>query len=431
MSDIKEKIKKILIKNNFSEETLKIWFDPLNIEKDEKKIYIIFQHRFLFDNYKIKFKDIIENDINLDFEYKILPLNTNNKIIKNFKKKNKENNRTLNYDFTFKNFIYNKKNIFPIVSAKEICNHNFAKFNPFVIYGESSTGKTHLLKAIVNEILKNKHNSKILFINSDDLNNKYIVNFKRNHITFKQYIDNFDYLIIDDFQEVLNFDSLQKELVTIFDLFYEQKKQMIFSYTGKYLLLDRLDKKLKSRLEWGLIVNLKKPDLEIRTKFIRKFCEDKKIKLSNEQILILAQKFKNLRNIKGILLKILAYTQLINNNLREKDFFSILNTVQEKRADNLTFENIIDIVAEEMNLERDDILSSKREKKIVKARQVSMFLCRKLLKYSYPEIGKFFGGKDHSTVIYSVKKIQRLKEDSRFMKSLLKNLEQKCSSQEK
>jgi chromosomal replication initiator protein len=206
---------------------------------------------------------------------------------------------------------------------------------------------------------------------------------------------------------------------------------MIFSYTGKYLLLDKLDKKLKSRLEWGVIVNLKKPDIDIRTRFIHKFCEDKKLNLSNEQILILAQKFNNLRNIKGILLKILAYTQLVNNDLKEKDFFSILNTVQEKRIENLTFDNIIDIVADEMSLERDDILSSKREKEIVKARQVCMFLCRKLLKYSYPEIGKFFGGKDHSTVIYSVKKIQKLKEDSQFMKSLLKNLEQRCSSLEK
>jgi chromosomal replication initiator protein len=430
MSEIKEKIKKILIQNNFSEETIKVWFDPLGIELDGEKIYIKFQHKFLYENYKTKFKDIIENTLQLDFKYKIIPLNNNTKKIKDNKIIIKENKKHSNNNFTFKNFIYNKKNHFPVISAKEICKHKIAKYNPFVIYGESSTGKTHLLKAIVYEILKYKPDEKILFINSDELNNKYIIQFNKNHINFKQYINNYNYLIIDDFQEVLNLDDLQRELVTVFDLFYEQNKQMIFSYTGKYLLLDKLDKKLKSRLEWGVIVNLKKPDLDIRTKFIHKFCEDKKLNLSNEQILTLAQKFKNLRNIKGILLKILAYTQLINNNLKEKDFFSILNTVQEKRIDNLTFENIIDIVADEMSLDREDILSSKREKEIVKARQVCMFLCRKLLKYSYPEIGKFFGGKDHSTVIYSVKKIQKLKEDSNIMKSLLKNLEQRCSSLE-
>ena len=431
MSEIKDKIKKILIQNNFSKETIKVWFDPLTIELDGEKIYIIFQHKFLYDNYKIKFKDIIESKIELDFKYKIITLNSNKQTTRNKKSGIKENKKYLNNNFTFKNFIYNKKNLFPIVSAKEICKHKIAKYNPFVIYGESSTGKTHLLKAIVNEILKNKPKEKILLINSDELNNKYIIKFKKNHISFKQYINSYNYLIIDDFQEILNFNNLQKELITIFDLFYEQNKQMIFSYTGKYLLLDKLDKKLKSRLEWGVIVNLKKPDIDIRTRFIHKFCEDKKLNLSNEQILILAQKFNNLRNIKGILLKILAYTQLVNNDLKEKDFFSILNTVQEKRIENLTFDNIIDIVADEMSLERDDILSSKREKEIVKARQVCMFLCRKLLKYSYPEIGKFFGGKDHSTVIYSVKKIQKLKEDSQFMKSLLKNLEQRCSSLEK
>ena len=430
MSEIKEKIKKILIQNNFSEETIKVWFDPLGIELDGEKIYIKFQHKFLYENYKTKFKDIIENTLQLDFKYKIIPLNNNTKKIKDNKIIIKENKKHSNNNFTFKNFIYNKKNHFPVISAKEICKHKIAKYNPFVIYGESSTGKTHLLKAIVYEILKYKPDEKILFINSDELNNKYIIQFNKNHINFKQYINNYNYLIIDDFQEVLNLDDLQRELVTVFDLFYEQNKQMIFSYTGKYLLLDKLDKKLRSRLEWGVIVNLKKPDLDIRTKFIHKFCEDKKLNLSNEQILTLAQKFKNLRNIKGILLKILAYTQLINNNLKEKDFFSILNTVQEKRIDNLTFENIIDIVADEMSLDREDILSSKREKEIVKARQVCMFLCRKLLKYSYPEIGKFFGGKDHSTVIYSVKKIQKLKEDSNIMKSLLKNLEQRCSSLE-
>lgn len=329
-------------------------------------------------------------------------------------------------EYTFKNFLHNKKNYFPWISAKEIAEKNNTEFNPFVIFGMNSTGKTHLLRSIANYLVleKKKDQGGIFLANTENLNNVY-----KNKNESRESITSKDYLFIDDVHQLLHYESLQKELILIFDHFYEQKKQMIFCFTGALSLLDNLNPNLKSRLEWGLLVRVKKPDLDVRIRYIKQKCLEKRLNLSNEQVLTIAEKFENIRTIQGIILKLFAFHKLVTPQLSAHDFQTILDSLDNgNNKKSVDFEELVQLVCEEMDISPQEMLSKNRKKKAVMSRQICMYLARQFLPLSYPEIGKKFGNRDHSTVIYSVKKIEKIKEHNQETNNLLKNMIAKCHS---
>jgi len=179
-------------------------------------------------------------------------------------------------------------------------------------------------------------------------------------------------------------------------------------------------------LGWGLIVTLKEPDLEIRVGYIQRQCRTKRLTLSKDQILTLAQRFTDFRYLQGILLKLFAFKELVKKDLSEKDFQHILSNTEEKATDDLTPKKIMGVVSEHFNIRVADMTGTKRHQQIAQARQVAMFLCRQMLNTSYPALGRAFGGKDHSTVLYSVKKVKQLQDDNYELKQLLKTLKTKC-----
>ena len=242
----------------------------------------------------------------------------------------------------------------------------------------------------------------------------------------RNYFFDFEYLFLDDLRQIKKYEHLQQELISIFNNFYEHGKQMVFSCTDKLASYDFLNKNLKSRLEWGLIVTLKRPDLEIRAKYVQKQCKLKKLPLSKDQILTLSQRFQDFRYLQGIIIKLSAFRELVRKNMDDRDFEHILSNTEEKADETLTPEYVIESVASHFNLKPSDLTGSKRHKMTAHARQVAMYLCRELLGISYPALGRTFGGKDHSTVLYSVKKIQELQRDDRVLKRLLIDLKNKC-----
>jgi chromosomal replication initiator protein len=329
-------------------------------------------------------------------------------------------------EYTFENFLHNKKNYFPWISAKEIAEKNNTEFNPFVIFGMNSTGKTHLLRSIANYLVLEKKIDQggIFLANTENLNN-----ICKNKNESRESITSKDYLFIDDVHQLLHYESLQKELILIFDHFHEQKKQMIFCFTGALSLLDSLNPNLKSRLEWGLLVRVKKPDMDIRIRYIKQKCQEKRLHLSNEQILTIAEKFENIRTIQGIILKLFAFHKLVTPQLSAHDFQSILSSLDNgNNKKSVDFEELVQLVCEEMDITPQEMLSKNRKKKAVMSRQICMYLARQFLPLSYPEIGKKFGNRDHSTVIYSVKKIEKIKEHNQETNNLLKNMIAKCHS---
>ena len=329
-------------------------------------------------------------------------------------------------EYSFENFLHNKKNYFPWISAKEIAEKNNTEFNPFVIFGMNSTGKTHLLRSIANYLtLNNKTDPESIFF----ANTETLKNICKERSESRESITSKDFLFLDDVHQLIHYESLQKELILIFDHFHEQKKQMIFCFTGALSLLDSLNPNLKSRLEWGLLVRVKKPDMDVRIRYIKQKCQEKRLHLSNEQILTIAEKFENIRTIQGIILKLFAFHKLVTPQLSAHDFQSILSSLDNgNNKKSVDFEELVQLVCEEMDITPQEMLSKNRKKKAVMSRQICMYLARQFLPLSYPEIGKKFGNRDHSTVIYSVKKIEKIKEHNQETNNLLKNMIAKCHS---
>lgn len=431
-------LKKLIRENlglTFSAGELKRWFDPLDIKisSDNRYVEVDFPHHFFaqwfMNNIKDRFEEQLGQFLGLGFD--IIYRNNNNGLGRG-EKINIQEKVVFPFgnEFTFNTYIINKKNFFPWISAKEVANLNNS-YNPFIICGESGTGKTHLLKAVANKISKKHDLGKIFFGDIEDIHNIYNNEFKKDHVTARNHLFGYEFLLIDDFPHIVKYKYLQQELIIIFNYFYDNRKQMIFGSSEKIALLKNLDNKLKSRLELGLVVNLNAQDLDIRVKYIQRQCQNKKIPLTNEQILALAQRFEDFRYLKGILLKLHAFKELVAEDISDKDLFQIIEHTDVKPAPLLTIDRIMEITAEAMGFSSRDLLSSKRQQRLVLARHTAMFLCRDLLGASYPALGRHFGGKDHSTVLYAIKKINKLQNDNKEIKNLVTGIKKKCLESDK
>ncbi|OEU68931.1 MAG: chromosomal replication initiator DnaA [Desulfovibrio sp. S3730MH75] len=418
--------------NTCSDSDLIRWFDPISIEvsDDTGFVMVTFPHAFFGQWFKSSIQNKFEEQLGLFLGSGFSVSYSNNGSSGSHPGLKISDTKKIDFPFghkfTFENFLTSKKNFFPLASAKEVTRVENVAFNPFVICGKNGSGKTHLLKAVANDISKKIDRDKIFLGNIDDIQNIYSVRFGGDLIRARNYFFDFEYLFIDDLKQIRKYDNLQQELISIFNNFYENEKQMVFSCSDKLASYDFLDPNLKSRLEWGLIVTLKRPDLEIRANYIQRQCKLKKLPLTKDQILTLSQRFQDFRYLQGIIIKLTAFRELVRKNMDDRDFENILNNTEEKTDETLTPEFIIKSVSTHFNLKPSDLTGSKRHKITAYARQIAMYLCRDLLGISYPALGRVFGGKDHSTVLYSVKKIQELQRDDKVLKRLLIELKNMC-----
>lgn len=323
-------------------------------------------------------------------------------------------------EFVFENFLANQKNYFPVASAQEVAHSTDAQYNPFVLCGESGSGKSFLLRAIANT--KSEQCAEGIFVSSvEALHELY-----SSRSDARKYLMEMRFLGIDDLQDIKNYQYLQNELITLFDNFHNQSKQMIFACSGKIAHYDFLVPKLKSRLEWGLIVTLKTPDLDIRTQYTQVRCRERRIDLSRERILLLAQRFPDLRNLEGCLLKLWAYRDLVHEQISDDEFENILNYLDDRSTTAVTTEHVLHAVCTEFRLSREQLLSPVRKHDLVHARRVAIYLCRTQLGLSFPETGRILGGRDHSTILYNYKKIKQAQSDDKNIKAMLQTMSEKC-----
>lgn len=318
----------------------------------------------------------------------------------------------------FSCFITNTKNAFPLAAAREVANPKSAhKYNPFVICGKNGTGKTHILRAIATErglSAPNKPGA-IFFADVDGLYELFANN------TTTSLLARYTCIIIDDIQRLSSRMELQDQLAKFMDCCQEQGLQMVFACTGTISAIAGMSEALRFRLEAGLVVDLKPADIEVRMRFTQKRCAEYNIKVDKNHCLLLAQRCTQLSQLSGILLKIRAFHDLVQRDVTLEDIENILRSTGDERQTLPT--DIVDTVAHYTGQRIEDILGSKRKPELVMARQISMYLCRELLGTSYPMLGRFFGGKDHSTVIHSIQKINKLlltNKDTQQMVAVLK-----------
>jgi len=317
----------------------------------------------------------------------------------------------------FDTFVVGNSNRFATAAAQAVANDPGNVYNPLFIYGNSGLGKTHLMHAIGNAILKADPAAKVRYVTSETFTNE-IINAIQNHTVkdFQEKYRTIDCLIIDDIQFLENKERTQEEFFHTFNALKESNKQIVISSDRNPQSMDKLEERLRSRFASGLTVDIQPPDLETRIAIIRKKAEIENIDMPNEVIQTVATSIdNNIRMIEGAFNRIVAYASIMHLPIDMKVTETVLRDFATRTRQNITIEKIITHICKYYNLQTEDLIGKKRPKNIALPRQIAMYLCRKMTDASLPKIGLSFGGRDHTTVIHAYEKIEKMrKEDSNF-----------------
>jgi chromosomal replication initiator protein len=317
----------------------------------------------------------------------------------------------LNPNYTFDRFIVGPSNQFAHAASTAVARKPGEAYNPLFIYGGVGLGKTHLINAIGNHIIKSTSNmARVCCISAEHFTNQVINSIKSNKMEeFRnRYRFGCDVLLIDDIQFIAGKESTQEEFFHTFNTLYESKKQIVLSSDKSPKDMSYLEERLRSRFEWGLITDIQPPETETRIAIIKNKAESEGTALPNEVALYLAQNTtSNIRELEGTLTNIMAHAKLLKTEISLDLAKEVLkNILKQHDRKFLSIESIQKEVAGYHGLRLQDLKSAKKQKNISVPRQIAMYLARRYTGASYPEIGEKFGGKDHSTVIHAVKKIE-------------------------
>lgn len=330
----------------------------------------------------------------------------------------------------FETFVIGNSNRFATAAAQAVAKNPGNIYNPLFIYGNSGLGKTHLMHAIGNAILESDSDAKVKYVTSETFTNE-IINAIQNHTVkdFQEKYRTIDCLIIDDIQFLENKERTQEEFFHTFNALKESNKQIVISSDRHPQNMDKLEERLRSRFVNGLTVDIQPPDLETRIAILRKKAELEHIDMPNDVIQSVATSIdNNIRMIEGAFNRIVAYADLMHLPIDMKMTATVLESFGSHTRQNITIENIIKYICTVYGLQEDDILGKKRPKNIALARQVAMYLCRKMTDASLPKIGSSFGGRDHTTVIHACEKIDKMKNEDKGFEAQLQQFEEKIRS---
>lgn len=333
------------------------------------------------------------------------------------------------YEYTFDTFIVGPSNKFAHAACLAVAAKPATLYNPLFIYGNSGLGKTHLLRAIYNSIAKNYPEMTILYIKGDDFTNEMIDAIR--HGTTQDFHERYrkaDVLLVDDIQFIAGKDSTQEEFFHTFNSLYEAHRQIVLTSDRPAKDIATLEERLLTRFEWGLTADVQPPDFETRIALIRRKAELLQIDLPDAVCEYIANRVKNnIRQLEGIVKKMKAY-YLLNGDMPSINTAqaAISDIMSNEQPTPLTVEKIIEEVARTFGVSAADIRSAKRSSNISKARQMAMYVVREITQMSTDSIGKEFGGRDHSTVVYSLqameKKISKEPRSRATAEDIIKNI---------
>jgi len=324
-------------------------------------------------------------------------------------------NPTLNPKYTFDTFVVGNNNRFAHAASLAVAEAPATSYNPLFIYGGVGLGKTHLMHAIGNEILKNNRNSNILYVTSEKFTNQLINAIKDNkNEQFRTKYRNIDVLLIDDIQFIAGKERIQEEFFHTFNTLHESGKQIIISSDRPPKDINLLEDRLKSRFEWGLIADISNADYETRLAILRKKAQLDNIIIDDEILSNIANRIDtNIRELEGALNKLIARASLMNSPITMEMSEWAINEIVSSKDTVVSCAFIQETVAKYFNIEVKDIIGAKKSNDIVFPRQIAMYLCRSVPQISLPIIGKEFGNRDHTTVMHACRKIEKeMKENA-------------------
>ncbi len=318
----------------------------------------------------------------------------------------------LNPKFTFDSFVVGACNQFAAAAAKAVADNPSRRYNPLFLYGGVGMGKTHLMHAIGRSLLDNHSSMRILYISSERFMNDMITCIRLDRLP--QFHDRYrsaDVLLVDDIQLIGNKDRTQEEFFHTFNELHDHQKQIVISSDAPPKDIPGLIDRLRSRFEWGLMADIQPPDLETKMAILDKKAELEGVALPEEVRTFMATKMKgNVRELEGALVKLVAYSSLTGSPINLQMSQQVLRHLVYLQDRKITIDSIQKAVADRYGIRQNQLKEKSNTKKIVLPRQVAMYLVKELTPASLPEIGRVFGGKHHTTVLHSIKKIDRLRQ---------------------
>ena len=388
-------------------------------------------------SYKIVFesKEIIpdplnetlnDNDSNVSLTNSTTEEKNNN--LENLTKKTNDN-AGLNEKYTFENFIIGSNNRFAHAAAVAVSENPGKEYNPLFIYGGVGLGKTHLMQAIGNYMYKSNPNTRIIYCTGEVFANEVISAIMNSqNESFRKKFRNIDLLLIDDIQFLAGKDKCQEEFFHTFNTLFESGKQIVLTSEKPPKEIPLLEDRLKTRFEMGLSVDIQAPDYETRLAILRKKAEKERYVINDDILVKIATRVKsNIRELEGVFNKLVAYTSFTKSELTDAIVDNTIESILVKNTKTVTSKLIMQVVCKFFNIKVQDIISTKRSNSFAFPRQIAMYLWREVANMSFPNIGRDFGGRDHSTVLHAYSKISSEYDTNPETRDLIEDIKKSLS----
>ncbi|MBU9888322.1 MAG: chromosomal replication initiator protein DnaA [Candidatus Omnitrophica bacterium] len=424
-----------ILAKELSERSFKTWFSPINLLKVSDEAIVLsvpdsYYGKWLEDHYQnlllAAFDDVLGHTVKVLYQVVALPkaAPAENLPVSPRQKERDAGFVGLNENYTFDSFVIGPGNRFAHAASVAVSEAPAKQYNPLFIYGPTGLGKTHLLQSIAHETGRRHPTYKILYISSEKFTNQLITSIQmRTTQQFRAKYRSLDLLLIDDIHFIAEKNSTQEEFFNTFNALYDAHKQIVVTSDRPPRDIPGLEERLVSRFGWGLVTDIQPPDFETRVAILKKKMERETVVVPDDVAYFIAGKIKsNIRELEGALIRVIAYCSLTNATLDVKLAQEILKDSFKEEARKFDIEGIQKTVADYFNVKIADLRAKKRSVSIVRPRQIAMYLVRELTAHSLPEIGQFFGGKDHTTVLHACNKISKEKEENINTRIVLEKL---------
>ena len=408
-----------------SQEEFNTWIKPLRADINENNLEISAPNDFVLTYVKENLGQIIENLVNktdesLSVKFKTLDKST-------FVEKlnvAEENTPGLVQSFNFNTFVEGKSNHMALAAAKQVATNPNGDYNPLFIYGGVGLGKTHLMHAVGNEILKSDGSKRIVYVHSEKFVTDMVKALQLGAMSeFKEFYRNADALLIDDIQFFAGKEQSQEEFFHTFNALLDRNHQMVLTCDKYPKEIDGLEERLKSRLGWGLPVIIEPPELETRAAVLLSKANSMGVILPDDCAIYIAQRIRsNIRELEGALKRVVANSRFANQEIDVPFVKEALKDLFVISAKMVSIDNIQKTIAEYYNIKLSDLLSKRRSRSITRPRQLAMALTKELTNHSLPEIGEAFNGRDHTTVLHACGKIKELRKEIPSLEEDYRNL---------
>lgn len=416
-----------LMKQTMTETTITTWFsdaEPVALDENRFILYVPtdFKREIVVSRYLKDIKKALYDLFSEDLDVVVLSEDEKDKYAKK-----EPPSRFLpgTEEYTFERFVVGNSNKLAHAAALAVAEHPAENYNPLFIHGESGLGKTHLLYAIAHTIHKNHPDYKIVYIRGEDFTNELIRDIRAGkNQEFRAKYRSADVFLMDDVQFIAGRDSTQEEMFHTFNTLYEDKKQIVFTADRPPKEMLRLEDRLKTRFEWGLLADIQPPDYETRMAIIKNKSIRMGIELPEFLLQLIAENITaNVRQIEGTVNKIMAYQDLMGDTVDKDTVVRAVKDMFKDKSDIVpTADVIIDEVCKFYNIEPDSLRGQGRTKDISLARQIAMYQIRRMTNLSLKEIGREFEGRDHTTVLHSIERIEKMVKESPETAEIIKDI---------